>query len=66
MSAKPGDVLTKIAIRVVFDPYFERVIIGSHLERLPRENRQVPITYRVKEALSIDYKPERQKNGGRE
>ena len=51
MSAKPGDVLTKIAIRVVFDPYFERVIIGSHLERLPRENRQAPITYRVKEAL---------------
>ena len=51
MSAKPGDVLTKIAIRVVFDPYFERVIIGSHLECLPRENRQAPITYRVKEAL---------------
>jgi hypothetical protein len=51
MSAKPGDVLTKIAIRVVFDPYFERVIIGSHLERLPRGNRQAPITYRVKEAL---------------
>ena len=51
MSAKPGDVLTKVAIRVVFDPYFERVIIGSHLERLPRENRQAPITYRVKEAL---------------
>jgi chromosome segregation ATPase len=51
MSAKPGDVLTKIAIRVVFDPYFERVIIGSHLERLPRENRQAPITFRVKEAL---------------
>jgi len=51
MSAKPGDVLTKVAIRVVFDPYFERVIIGSHLERLPRENRQAPITYRVKAAL---------------
>jgi chromosome segregation ATPase len=51
MSAKPGDVLTKIAIRVVFDPYFERVIIGSHLECLPRENRKAPITYRVKEAL---------------
>jgi hypothetical protein len=51
MSAKPGDVLTKIAIRVVFDPYFERVIIGSHLERIPRENRKAPITYRVKEAL---------------
>ena len=51
MSAKPGDVLTKIAIRVVFDPYFERVIIGSHLECLPRENRQAPITYRVKAAL---------------
>ena len=51
MSAKPGDVLTKIAVRVVFDAYFERVIIGSHLERLPRENRQAPITYRVKEAL---------------
>ena len=51
MSAKPGDVLSKIAIRVVFDPYFERVIIGSHLERLPRENRKAPITYRVKEAL---------------
>jgi hypothetical protein len=51
MSAKPGDVLTKIAVRVVFDAYFERVIIGSHLERLPRENRQAPITFRVKEAL---------------
>ncbi len=51
MSAKPGDVLTKIAIRVVFDPYFERVIIGIHLECLPRENRKAPITYRVKEAL---------------
>ena len=51
MSAKPGDVLTKIAIRVVFDPYFERVIIGSYLECLPRENRKAPITYRVKEAL---------------
>jgi exonuclease VII small subunit len=53
MSAKPGDVLTKIAIRVVFDPYFERVIIGSHLERLPRENRKAPITYRVKETLPL-------------
>jgi hypothetical protein len=53
MSAKPGDVLTKVAIRVVFDPYFERVIIGSHLERLPRENRQAPITYRVKAALPL-------------
>ena len=31
MSAKPGDVLTKVAIRVVFDPYFERVIIGSQI-----------------------------------
>ena len=51
MSAKPGDVLTKIAVRVVFDAYFERVIIGSHLECLPRENRKAPITYRVKEAL---------------
>jgi len=51
MSAKPGDVITKIAVRVVFDAYFERVILGSHLERLPRANRQVPITYRVKEAL---------------
>jgi len=51
MSAKPGDVLTKIAVRVVFDAYFERVIIGSHLEQLPRQNRQAPITYRVKEAL---------------
>jgi hypothetical protein len=51
MSAKPGDVLTKIAVRVVFDAYFERVIIGSHLEHLPRANRQAPITYRVKEAL---------------
>ena len=51
MSAKPGDVITKIAVRVVFDAYFERVILGSHLERLPRANRQAPITYRVKEAL---------------
>lgn len=51
MSAKPGDVLTKIAVRVVFDPYFERVILGSHLEPLPRVNRQAPITYRVKAAL---------------
>jgi hypothetical protein len=51
MSAKPGDVLTKIAVRVVFDAYFERVILGSHLEPLPRANRQAPITYRVKEAL---------------
>ena len=51
MSAKPGDVLTKIAVRVVFDAYFERVILGSHLEPLPRGNRQAPITYRVKEAL---------------
>jgi hypothetical protein len=51
MSAKPGDVITKIAVRVVFDAYFERVILGSHLDRLPRANRQAPITYRVKEAL---------------
>lgn len=51
MSAKPGDVLTKIAVRVVFDAYFERVILDSHLDRLPRANRQAPITYRVKEAL---------------
>ena len=51
MSAKPGDVITKIAVRVVFDAYFERVILGSHLERLPRANRQAPITYRVKETL---------------
>lgn len=51
MSAKPGDVITKIAVRVVFDAYFERVILGTHLERLPRANRQAPITYRVKEAL---------------
>ena len=51
MSAKPGDVITKIAVRVVFDPYFERVILGSHLERLPRASRQAPITYRVKAAL---------------
>lgn len=51
MSAKPGDVITKIAVRVVFDAYFERVIVGSHLEQLPRANRQSPITYRVREAL---------------
>jgi len=51
MSAKPGDVLTKIAVRVVFDAYFERVMLGSHLEPLPRGNRQAPITYRVKELL---------------
>ena len=51
MSAKPGDVITKVAVRVVFDPYFERVILGSHLERLPRASRQAPITYRVKAAL---------------
>lgn len=51
MSAKPGDVITKIAVRVVFDAYFERVIVGSHLEQLPRANRQTPITYRVREAL---------------
>jgi len=51
MSAKPGDVITKIAVRVVFDPYFERVILGSHLERLPRASRQTPITYRVKASL---------------
>jgi hypothetical protein len=51
MSAKPGDVLTKIAVRVVFDAYFDRVILGSHLEPLPRANRQAPITYRVKAAL---------------
>lgn len=51
LSAKPGDVITKIAVRVVFDAYFERVLVGSHLEQLPRANRQSPITYRVKEAL---------------
>ncbi len=51
MSAKPGDVISKIAVRVVFDAYFDRVILGSHLEPLPRANRQAPITYRVKEAL---------------
>lgn len=51
MSAKPGDVITKIAVRVVFDAYFERVILGTHLEPLHRANRQAPITYRVKEAL---------------
>lgn len=51
MSAKPGDVITKIAVRVVFDAYFERVILGSHLELLPRANRQSPITYQVREAL---------------
>jgi len=51
MSAKPGDVITKVAVRVVFDPYFERVIFGSHLEQLPRASRQAPITYRVKAAL---------------
>ena len=46
LSAKPGDVITKIAVRVVFDAYFERVLVGSHLEQLPRANRQSPITYR--------------------
>ncbi len=51
MSAKPGDVITKVAVRVVFDAYFERVILGSHLERLPRASRQAPITYRVRAAL---------------
>jgi len=51
MSAKPGDVITKVAIRVVFDAYFERVLLGSHLEGLPRASRQAPITYRVKAAL---------------
>ncbi len=51
MSAKPGDVITKIAVRVVFDAYFERVILGTHLEPLPRVNRQSPITYRVKQEL---------------
>jgi len=51
MAAKPGDVITKIAVRVVFDPYFERVILGTHLERLPRASRQAPITYRVKASL---------------
>ena len=51
MSAKPGDVITKIAVRVVFDPYFERVILGTHLEPLPRAGRQAPITYRVKVPL---------------
>ena len=51
MSAKPGDVITKIAVRVVFDPYFERVILGTHLEPLPRAGRRAPITYRVKAPL---------------
>lgn len=51
MSAKPGDIITKIAVRVVFDPYFERVILGTHLEPLPRAGRQAPITYRVKAPL---------------
>jgi len=45
--AKVGDVVNKIAIRVVFDPYFESLLVPSVFVPLPRESRKTPPTYRI-------------------
>jgi hypothetical protein len=47
LSAKVGDVVNKIAIRVVFDPYFERLLVPGVFVPLPRESRKTPPTYRI-------------------
>ena len=47
LSAKVGDVVNKIAIRVVFDPYFESLLVPSVFVPLPRESRKTPPTYRI-------------------
>lgn len=47
LSAKAGDVLNKIAIRVVFDPYFTQVLIPNYLRQLPRGQRTDVPTFEV-------------------
>ena len=47
LSAKVGDVVNKIAIRVVFDPYFESLLVPNVFVPLPRESRKTPPTYRI-------------------
>jgi hypothetical protein len=47
LSAKVGDVVNKMTIRVVFDPYFDRLLVPGFFEPLPRESRKAPPTYRI-------------------
>ena len=51
MTAKTGDVINKIAIRAVFDAYFDQIIVPSHLQAIPRIDRKAPPTYQVKQPL---------------
>ena len=50
-AAKIGDVVTKMAIRVVFDPYFERLLVPAVFQPLPRPIRQAPPTYKIVQAI---------------
>lgn len=49
-SAKPGEILTKIAIRVSFDPYFAAVLVPNYLTPLPRTPKKPPM-YQVVQPL---------------
>lgn len=50
-TSKVGDVVTKMAIRVVFDPYFEPLLVPGVFEPIPRPNRKAPPTYRIAQAI---------------
>jgi len=50
-TSKVGDVVTKMAIRVVFDPYFEHLLVPGVFEPMPRPNRKAPPTYRIAQSI---------------